>query len=563
MFNLGRWSAAWACFGMLLYPAMPLSRAAAAEPSPVASPAPAAEQAPSALAKAALDVSFIPAAATVAIVLHPEPLLTGPNAEWMPVEVITAAGIQQLGIDPVQVREAIMCIVPPSAKTPQAEPGMGTVVRFSKPYDKAAFLAKLGGKEEITAEGTTIYQLGGPDKFCVTLPDAQTIIFGVRTTVLEMLTAKDVDSPLVKLLKNSDCSATYTVLASLDAMRDLITAALVKMPPLPPPLDQFRKAPMLVSSAKVQLDLASGADFSIVLHAVDDEAAGELLELMNNGLALGKQIVLGQMQQQLRSRVDDPVQQATAKYANRIVTHMFDLVKPVRTGRNVKIALHSDGGVALIGVMVALLLPAVQSARSAARRMQSSNNLKQIALAMLSYETTNRRYPARAIFDKNGKPLLSWRVQILPYLDEGALYKEFHLDEPWDSEHNKPLIAKMPRVYANPDHASDGKTSYLVPVGPGTVFEGDKGLRISQIADGASNTILAVEGSDDRAVIWTKPDDLPVDLAKPMAGLENARGPGFQAAFCDGSVHYFSSSVDVQVLKALFTYAGGEAVRAP
>ena len=293
--TIGKWFAACTCWAMLVYP----SRCPAAEPAPAAVEQPASDSAKASPA-ATVDVSFIPADATIAIIIHPQPLLTGPNAEWMPVEVITAAGIQQLGIDPIQVREALMCVVPPSAKTPQAEPGMGTVVRFSKPYDKAAFLAKLGGKEQTTADGTTFYQLGGPDKFCVTLPNAETIVFGTRATVLEMLTAKDVDSPLVKLLRNSDCSATYTVLASLDAMRDLITEALVKIPQLPPPLDQFRKAPMLISSAKMQADFASGVDFSITLHAVDDEAAGELLDLLNNALALGKQVMLGQMQHEMR-----------------------------------------------------------------------------------------------------------------------------------------------------------------------------------------------------------------------------------------------------------------------
>ena len=165
--------------------------------------------------------------------------------------------------------------------------------------------------------------------------------------------------------------------------------------------------PMLISSAKMQADFASGVDFSITLHAVDDEAAGELLDLLNNALALGKQVMLGQMQHEMRVNAADPVQQATAKYANRIVTRMFDLVKPVRTGRNVKIALHSDGGVATVGIMVALLLPAVQAAREAAYRNQSMGKIKQLGLALLNYENAYGRFPQRAICDKQGKPLLS------------------------------------------------------------------------------------------------------------------------------------------------------------
>ena len=86
----------------------------------------------------------------------------------------------------------------------------------------------------------------------------------------------------------------------------------------------------------------------------------------------------------------------------------------------------------------------------AARRAQSMNNLKQFALAMHNYHDTNGKFPAASSFDKDGKPLLSWRVHVLPYLEQAELYKQFHLDEPWDSEHNKKLIEKMPNVLASP-----------------------------------------------------------------------------------------------------------------
>ena len=113
-------------------------------------------------------------------------------------------------------------------------------------------------------------------------------------------------------------------------------------------------------------------------------------------------------------------------------------------------------------------------------------------------------------------------MQILPYLDESHLYKEFHLDEPWDSPHNKPLIARMPAVFANPsEQPAIGRTHYVVPVGKGLMFDGEKGVRMADVKDGASNTIMAVEA--DKSVIWTKPDDLDVDLEKPLDGLGHVR----------------------------------------
>ena len=107
----------------------------------------------------------------------------------------------------------------------------------------------------------------------------------------------------------------------------------------------------------------------------------------------------------------------------------------------------------------------------------------------------------------------------MPELEQESLYNAFHLDEPWDSPHNKSLIQYMPSVYQNPDRPRDGKTNYLMPVGLGTVFNGDNGTTMSGVADGPENTILLVEADEDRAVIWTKPDDLDVDFEYPMEGL--------------------------------------------
>jgi hypothetical protein len=212
-------------------------------------------------------------------------------------------------------------------------------------------------------------------------------------------------------------------------------------------------------------------------------------------------------------------------------------------------------------VAVALLLPAVQAARAAARRAQSMNNLKQIGLAMHNYIDVHKTFPPAYIADKQGKPLLSWRVAILPYIEAQPLYQQFHLDEPWDSEHNRRLIASMPQVYKAPGStAGPGKTNYLTIRGPNTVFPDGKGINIADIPDGTSNTIMAVEVSDPKAVIWTRPDDFPYDEKNPAAGLVGLRPRGFLAAFCDGSVRFISASIDANVLKSLFTRNDGQPV---
>jgi hypothetical protein len=251
--------------------------------------------------------------------------------------------------------------------------------------------------------------------------------------------------------------------------------------------------------------------------------------------------------------------------AEAISGHLLPLTVSLRkTSSSIEIVERSSLPMPVLAspanpVSLALFFPAVQASRAAARRANSNNNLKQIALAMLSHVDARKTFPPAFKTDKDGKPLLSWRVMILPYLDEGELYKQFKLDEPWDSENNKKLILKMPEVYKCPT-ATDvpGMTHYLVVRGEKSVFPGDKGIQVSEITDGTSNTIMTVEA--DKAVPWTKPEDCEYDESNPLKGLGGLQPNGFLAGFADGSVHFISSSIEASVLKALFTRNGKEAV---
>ncbi len=217
-----------------------------------------------------------------------------------------------------------------------------------------------------------------------------------------------------------------------------------------------------------------------------------------------------------------------------------------------------------VGVMTALLLPAVQSAREAARRSQCVNNIKQIGLAMHNFHSANNSFPAAAIADKDGKPLLSWRVAILPYIEQGELYNKFHLDEPWDSAHNKPLIAEMPKTYACPTRKNPeaGMTTYCGFTGDNAFFEGAIAPALQTITDGTSNTLMVVESANP--VIWSKPDDLPFDpeSKQPNFGAGSPHPGGFNALFGDGSVRFLKRTIDAAVLKALISPHGGEVISA-
>jgi len=206
-------------------------------------------------------------------------------------------------------------------------------------------------------------------------------------------------------------------------------------------------------------------------------------------------------------------------------------------------------------------LAAKKKIQEAALQAQSLNNLKQIALAMHSYHDAFGACPPAAVCDKKGNPQLSWRVLILPFIEQDNLYQQFKLDEPWDSANNKKLLEKMPKVYAIPGKTKEGgsDTFYRVFVGKGAAFDWITGTKINSITDGTSNTIMCVTAAT--AVPWTKPDELEFDPDKDMTKLLGAIVNGkVQVAMFDGSVRTFSKIPDPMTLNALITRAGGEVI---
>ena len=196
-------------------------------------------------------------------------------------------------------------------------------------------------------------------------------------------------------------------------------------------------------------------------------------------------------------------------------------------------------------------------------RSEAQNNLKQLALGMHNYESANAHFPTPAVTGKKGKPLLSWRVTALPYLGQDALYKQFKLDEPWDSDHNLKLLKDnpMPAVFALPGVTKEGdkETHYRVFVGNGAAFEPLKAIKIIDFTDGTSNTLLIATAA--AAVPWTKPDELPFDpkaTAAEFKKLFKMDGDGCNVALGDGSVRFLRSTLDAATLKGLITRNGGE-----
>src|SRR5262249_37305604 len=155
------------------------------------------------------------------------------------------------------------------------------------------------------------------------------------------------------------------------------------------------------------------------------------------------------------------------------------------------------------------------------------------------------------------KPLLSWRVRLLPFVAQDHLWKQFHLNEPWDSPHNRPLIRKIPRYYrcySCSCPTEEGFTPYLIPRGDATVLAPGSARDWRDIPGDPSRTIAIVEVDAEHAAVWSKPGDFAYDPAVPHRGLgSHHRGdflskPGCFAVFADGSVRFVAADADEDLL---------------
>jgi len=224
-------------------------------------------------------------------------------------------------------------------------------------------------------------------------------------------------------------------------------------------------------------------------------------------------------------------------------------------------------------VMIGMLLPAVQQVRTAARRTVAMNNVRQLCLANLNYESANQRFPSN--LSKNNPEAgenLSWRVHILPFLGRQDLYDQFKFDEPWDSPNNKALIPQMPEYFAHPQLQPDlpeGYTVFQMPTSPADsetpaiLVQGEQGISFRELADGSSNTILILEVSAADAVPWTKPQDWEFDPDDPTRGVGDTFPGTFTAGLCDGSTSTVSKDIDPEAMKALITRSAGDAASFP
>jgi len=246
---------------------------------------------------------------------------------------------------------------------------------------------------------------------------------------------------------------------------------------------------------------------------------------------------------------------------------------PHRTGASVGTIVGIAFGAvaaALIAVtaIVTLLIPAFNAARSVAYQHNCRSNLERIGEALQAYELQYGSLPPAYLADSNGKPMHSWRVLLLPFLDEMGLYSQYDFSQPWDSQQNMALAKKMPAVFAcpaDPDAAGLGETNYMVIRGTNTLFPGQDSVERALIGDEPRLTIMVVE-VPAFGVEWLKPQDLDLESMQFIISegyaedIGSYHSDGAHALMADGSVRFLSSVVPPDYLRSMATPSGGEVV---
>lgn len=509
-------------------------------------------------------VQNLPEFALVGGHLEFQRLLKSDMLAMAPIEVADAWCEETLGLDLDSVRDVTFAVGLPMGG---GVPPMGVVINLTSDFDPASIAPELLLSEEPeTIGGRLIYEVGEPNNvFYLHATDSKSVFITTPMMLEPMIGATDGTSALSKLVANSASrNPDFVLAASLQLVRPMINQFAPAMAEdFPPQFRRLSEIPVHLDALVIEASL-DGANMTSRLEivGVDENAAENMNEIIGEMIVEGKEMFAKQIETEVVG--EGKIPDAQRAYGKRISDHFAVMAKPKLDGDRLVYESNATTSIATVGVLTGLLLPAVQAAREAARRMNASNNLKQIALAMHNYHSAYRKLPDAAITADDGTPLLSWRVSILPFVEEQALYEQFHLDEPWNSQHNIQLLDQMPEIYTDPSlPLPPGETVFHAMVGKQNMMTPGQVIRFRDIRDGLSNTIMVAEVDAGEAVPWSAPVDLTIDTDSPIDQFGHAHPGGFHVVLGDGSVRFITHNIDLDVFRALLTKDGGEVVNLP
>jgi hypothetical protein len=324
--------------------------------------------------------------------------------------------------------------------------------------------------------------------------------------------------------------------------------------------------PGSLSAIAIGLRLRGQPRVVVQLEAADESLAGDMessfqqaLERVQQRYAAARNDLRSRLPPESAAAIDEFLAASIAGLKLRRTGVLLEITAPLgRDGEELKrfAALVAPREVAA-GRHLQDALAAVQAAT---KLHDPREQLKQIGFALHNHHDVFGHFPANS--GTADKPLLSWRVALLPYLEQGELYKQFKLDEPWDSEHNKPLLARLPPIYRDQQVEDPSRTTFQVFTGEGTAFGNEK-FNFANITDGTSNTIAVIKTPPEKAVPWTKPEDLKFMEDNPLSVLGRIPPEGIGILLFDGAVVRLPADYPEEMWRRLIQPSDGSVVELP
>ena len=381
--------------------------------------------------------------------------------------------------------------------------------------------------------------------------DPQTVLLAANYEIGKFIDHPPAAGPLHELVAKTDLNHDVVGVGVTGEL-----ASVVENPPaeldLPAQAKAMLKLLSDVRDGDLVIDVGSAPAFRLNMNFGQTENADKFQKQVNGFVELGKAMVMFSLPEQ------DFPPQVDKTAVVELVTETVSSAAVKRQDQTVTIsaATPKDFHPRLEEILPGLL----EAARAQEREARTRNNLRQLGLALNIYHNIHGHFPTD-IVSEDGKPLLSWRVELMPFLEAGAEYELLRRNEPWDSEHNAKLLAKMPPVLALGVDPAGGKTDVLAPKGKGTWIDNPEPITLADVTDGTSSTAFAVQVQPEQALPWAKPGDYVFDVSNPAAGLgASANTEDALVLFCDSAVLSVKKSLAPEQWVGLFTYAGGEMI---
>lgn len=511
---------------------------------------------------AAPEARMVGPGAVALVAISPKAVLASPEFELFPREVLAEWLNQQYGIEPTEIELMTAAFAVP---TPAEPPLHLITLRFGAPYNPATvFATQRKNLPSQKIQGRAVWGTRDSRVQCVCFADDRHVMVGSYAMIEAALSEPAGGTGFETWLPALDPGSGLKAVILVDQLRPILGPILAQAP-LPPPIADLRRVPSDVSTLLVAIQV-NGQGTRLALDIVCNEStqADQTAKTLSQTIAFSREVALQSIQRNFSA--SPGMGPGADRYAERLLDYLFRRIVITVDKTKVRVRAEVPASVAIAGPAVAMVLPAMNSAREKARLAMVKVNFRQLVVAYMVLADKNGRYVEPASRSNDGKPLLSWRVHLLPYLGQEALYNEFKLDEPWDSDHNRKLISRIPDLYVNPsgpvDERTKGLTHMQAVVGPGTLWNDAKSLKLDAQRDASSDTILFLEA--DQAVEWTRPEDLSLDPSNPFRGLGRLRNGRVLIGFADGSIRELVlKSIAPEVLSGAFTHSGGEQIAFP